>query len=125
MENETKTLKSGASLYITLAPFQEGHKLFKVVTRLMASMDAQTVLNERLVLKILSSEEVEQALWPCMARATYDGVKITPELFESAKIRCDFLTIATDVLNFNLAPFFPNLVSLSTVPLEENTENLK
>jgi len=114
MEPFKKTLESGAELTISLASFPEGHRLFKAVTKELQSIDLAEDTVQKLSMQLVSSEAIEQALWPCMARATYGGLKVNQELFEDAKIRCDFLEVMKEVLGFNLVPFSKNLGSLST-----------
>lgn len=125
MDNTKITLESGAVLYISLAPFSLGHKLFKVVSKEMSQMSAGENLDGKLGLILLASEQVEEALWPCLARATYNGNKISPETFENFSSRKDFIQVAKEVLSFNLNPFFPSLGSLSKDSGERSIESQK
>ncbi len=125
MDNKSIVLKSGAKLYMTLAPFQDGHNLFKAVTRELIGTSLQGEVNLALTMKLLSSEEVEKVLWPCMMRATYNGQKLSPDLFEPGDVRKDFLLVVKEVLDFNLIPFFPSLDSLFPESESTSTENQK
>lgn len=105
MENLKKTLDSGANLEVTLAAFVEGHKLFKVVTDELGDIDFDNDSVQKLSFRLMSSDAVEAALWPCMGRATYNNMKLSKELFEDGDVRGDFITVAKEVLVFNLLPF--------------------
>lgn len=132
MANLKKTLSSGAEIDITLASFAEGHKLLKAVLNQVKSIKIavpsgaksfKDILNldaggetvnviKDLITGIISSDEVEAALWPCMERTTYNNQRVVRDLFEEEKIRADYLIVAKEVLFYNLLPFFGNLVSL-------------
>lgn len=124
MENLKKTLESGVELTVSLASFPEGHRLFKAVTKELQSINLAEDTVQKLSMQLVSSDAIEQALWPCMARATYNGLKVNPELFENAEARCDFLEIMKEVLAYNLVPFSKNLGSLSTAIFRKDTDIL-
>lgn len=115
-----KTLESGAVLDMTMAPFVEGHRLFKAVAKelkavhIQANGQAEGALNaiKDIVASLVSSDEVESALWACMGRAAWNGRKAEPGLFEDEKAREDFLIIQKEVLLFNLGPFQKSLKSM-------------
>ena len=141
MPNLVKKLPSGATLEVSMAPFQVGNTLLKSVMKeaesvqinvgfkgkslqeLFSAKVTDEVINtlKNAVARLIASESVEQALWPCMSRATYNQVKITPETFESELTRMDYLVVAKEVLVYNLSPFLSSLGSLSTVPKAEGT----
>ena len=132
MSNLKKTLDSNAVLEVTLAPFAIGHKLWKAVAKEVETVDVslgskvaslQSVFDaevtdqmlntiKNIISRVLSSEKIEEVLWQCMERATYNGVKITQDTFEDVKARGDYLIVAKEVLWFNLVPFVRNLGSL-------------
>ena len=114
MNNLAKVLSSGANLELSMASFQESHKLFKAVMKELGSLESSLEMDKKLMVRLVSSEEIERCLWPCMARGAYDKVKINADLFEEvATAREDFLEIAMVTLEFNLRPFFKGLVSPS------------
>ena len=88
-------------------------------------MDLSQDTVQHLAMTLLSSEQIEAALWPCMGRASYNGLKINPGLFENAEIRCDFLEVMKEVLGYNLIPFSKNLGSLSTAIFRKDTDILR
>jgi len=124
MEPLKKTLESGVELTVSLASFPEGHRLFKAVTKELQSVDLAEDTVQKLSMQLVSSDAIEQALWPCMARATYNGLKVNQELFENAEARCDFLEVMKEVLAYNLVPFSKNLGSLSTAIFRKDTDIL-
>lgn len=108
------TLKSGRTLEIGLADFRAGKNLFDaVIKEIKASkLDAESGKENFLkdaVLSVLSSENVERALWPCMAKCLYEKNYITPNTFEDISAREDFLEICYEVGQENLIPFGKNL----------------
>lgn len=133
--NYKKTLDSGAVLEVTLAPFAVGHRLLKAVmseieqikisigdvkdiSTIFSSEMNDSVINtiKNLITRVLSSDVIEEALWVCMERATYDGKKITRDTFEDMNVRADYFIVAKEVLWFNLTPFFKNLKSIVSIP---------
>lgn len=121
MDNLKKKLTSGAEIDITLAPFLIGHRLFKAVASELKSLDLNEDSVQKMSMLLVSSETIEEALWPCLARGTYNGVKITPELFENMNVRSDFLEVIKEVLAYNLAPFSKGIGSLSKAIFLEAT----
>lgn len=144
------TLKSGAILDITRSPFVISHKLFKTVLREMKGVSLKLGLKEGQtigglfdlqltdeaintakdgILTLLSSQEIEDALWECFDRVLYNNKKITKNLFDDEKICEDYHEVCKNVLGENLKPFQNGLVSLfPALRLEKivkSTENLK
>ena len=76
-------------------------------------------------IKLLSSDLISAALWPCMARSLYNGQKILQATFEDEAAREDFLIVQGAVLEFNLRPFFKSLGLLSPAAPEKSTESQK
>lgn len=58
-----------------------------------------------------SSEKVNEALFKCLIRCTYNGAKITEETFEAEEARADYYEIVLECLKVNLMPFMKSLVS--------------
>lgn len=131
----TKNTGSGAILDLNIAGFAESHRLMKAVAKEFGSVKFSTgetdlkkimsmnlndeMLNslKDLVAQFLSSSEIEAALWPCMSRCTYNGLKIDAATFEPEKSREDFIEVAKEVLVLNLRPFSKSLLSLLTSTL--------
>lgn len=113
-----KKLSSGTELILKPAPFKDAHALFKTIAKELEGVtvnlsgeSAKIDLIKNVVLRLLSSENVEDRIWPCMQRSLYRGSKITPEVFESMENRKDFLEVAQEVLMFTIEPFIGDLGS--------------
>jgi hypothetical protein len=122
---ETKTLPSGAILEMTMAPFEDGHKLLKAVSREIESTKITTGMQDleaikNLMMRAIYSEEIERALIPCLARCKYNKQLVNTKLFsdetitdeEKIRRRGDYLPVVKEVLMYNLTPFFISLGSL-------------
>ena len=103
---------------MTLAPCAQGMKLFKAVMAELVGVDVALSSQDDFIntfktafARVLSSDRIEDALWGCLERATYNGSKINRDTFEDEKIRADFFPVAKEVCEFNLAPFSRNLSS--------------
>ena len=120
-----KTLPSGAVLEMTMAPFEDGHRLLKAVsreienTKLASNMqDIDAIKN--LMMRAIYSDEIDRALTPCLARCKYNKQPVNKNLFsdetiseeEKIKRRGDYLPVIKEVLLYNLTPFFSSLGSL-------------
>lgn len=145
MPNLKKTLDSGAVLEVTMAPFEDGHRLLKAVMREAESVkvslgvkgktlgdifsleltDETLDMIKNVVSRLVSSDTIEEALWICIGRATYNNVKITKDTFEDEKARGDYFLVMKEVLGFNLRPFVKNLASLFTDLKQRSTNNQK
>lgn len=109
-----KQLVSGANLEIWLAEFEDGWALFKAVLKELQSLEGELNTENPLVsLRLLSSDFVEQALKPCMSKATYQGQRIDKTTFNSPEARCDYLEVVKEVMNYNIAPFSKNVGLMS------------
>lgn len=119
---EKTTLKSGAVLELQMAPFAVSMRLFKTIANELKAVDIHldgisfkeiknTDINgiKNAVFQLLGSDAVETALKSCMERCLYNGLKITPDIFENPEARADYLVVAWEVTKFNLAPFFKSL----------------
>lgn len=120
-----KTLPSGAILEMTMAPFEDGHRLLKAVSREIESTKLASNMQDidaikNLMMRAIYSEEIDRALTPCMARCKYNKQPVNKNLFadetiteeEKIKRRGDYLPILKEVLLYNLTPFFSSLGSL-------------
>lgn len=108
-------LPSGAKLEIGLAPFKEANRLLKAFTleNKGSTIESRTELDVNLLKDLfctsISSELINDALWECAKRCTYNGLKITPELFEPENARQDYLVVMWEVGKANLVPFMKSL----------------
>lgn len=131
MDNLKKTLPSGAILEITMAEFVVGEELLTAVmveaerinfelgdisgVEKLSDLDINSeVLNtlKNFLAKAMSSTLIKESIWKCLGRATRNGIKITPDIFDDEQARGDYLIIMKEALMFNLSPFFQSLGSL-------------
>lgn len=125
MENKEITLQSGAILKITVAPFEESKALYQAVceelrgVRIDSSSEA-THLVKDLLCTGLSSKKIESCLAKCLARSTYNGIRIVKEsdVFEKVEARADYIEVIYAVAEFNLAPFTKSLFARFSAMLE-------
>ena len=130
-------LSSGATLGFQLARFNDGMNLFNATFKELvgvpfgaqgSSLDFANFLKmdiselKDVVIKVATSDKVQEAIWKCMESCTYQGVndsagiKINKNTFESEDARADFLLVVWEVATLNLVPFFKNLGSLLSTP---------
>lgn len=144
----TYTAPSGAKVEITLSSYDVAFNLFRAVLKSarkggitskipddlsVSNMNMQALgeLNIKdfggladIVIDIIASPEVEELLFQCFQRCTYEAPgsvkeKITKDTFEIESRRGDFLSVAWAVGWANIKPFIGQLTSLFTnVPQE-------
>jgi hypothetical protein len=117
-------LPSGASLSIGEVSFAEAKALYQSLlreARLIQYQGAQELpeLFKQILCVGFSSTQVEQALWSCLPRCLYNGVKIDQKTFEPVATREDYLSICVEVMAEVCGPFgkslFAELQRLSTM----------
>lgn len=107
-------LPSGAELKITLSDFETSKALYQAIADeckniKMNPKDEVENLVKDLACVALSSKKIEECLWKCMERATYNSVKITKETFEPEQTRDDYLAVCMEVARVNVLPFMKSL----------------
>ncbi len=113
------------SLMLGTPPFKVAKKLYRTIARELESVDVELdSLNlqdlagkdinvfKNVILRVISSEAIEDAIWECATHSTLDHAKITPDLFEVEEKRADYPIVAWEVTRHSLSPFFKNLRSL-------------
>lgn len=134
--NPTITLKSGRILELQFCEFDDGTKLYKVISAELLKVnvsfkltDLKTVMNrdigelKNLFLQLLASDTLEAAIFKCAAPCTLDGQRITRSTFSDPKFRGDWFPVAFEILKFTLAPFFANLgFDLSALAVEATSK---
>jgi hypothetical protein len=120
---KTVTLPSGAELNIeTLPPFADSEALFKAVMKdilLIIPPEQQigpSVVKE-FICRGLISDDIRRALWKCMDRVTYNGLKIDKDTFEPEEARQDYLEVCWQVAERNVSPFLKGLYARLSMPL--------
>ena len=125
---KTVTLPTGAKLVITPCPFGDARALFQVAARELKGLKldpkAEVDVNffKDLFCAGLSSKEFEEALKKCFERCTYNGIKISDDVFEKVEAREDYLTVCLEVAKETLLPFTKSL-SAQYAPILELLKN--
>lgn len=117
-----KTMKSGVKFVITEAGFGDAHAL---LTALLAEakgvqlgenpMDMDVSVLKDIAIGAVTSKAVNEAMWKCLQKASYDGVRVEPGLFDDPKIgsaaRSDYFEMAWECIRVNCGPFFAGALS--------------
>jgi hypothetical protein len=121
-------------MHVTVCPFVDANALLKAILKaakgisispeeMKTEINVQAVSdNPGLLGKIIDkvvgvavSQEVEDALFKCFQRATYEDIRITRELFDDPKIgekaREDYFKMCVNVISVNCQPFFKQAFS--------------
>lgn len=104
------TMPSGKILQVAPAPFADAKALYQALLREMKSVAIGTGTDTQSIFKDLfcvgfSSREIESALWPCMQRCLYNGLKIDVGTFEPVECRQDYMKVCMEVAKENVGPF--------------------
>lgn len=108
---------SGAKIKINVADFEDAQNLkFAIQKALKAEgfemKDMSDILSAdmwpiaKLAMAVDCSKEVNEALWPCLARCSRNGDKITKQTFEPVDARQDYYEIAVSCIKENVGPLF-------------------
>lgn len=107
---------SGAEIIINEAPWPDAKRLKMAVQTELANAGINLGLDEDVgtllsaFLKVDSAKAVDEALWPCLARCTRNGLKITESLMdEDPTARRDYYDIITACAKENLFPLYESL----------------
>jgi hypothetical protein len=111
------TLASGAKLRIQIAPFAVAKALYQAVLREVPRLEIASIGDvEVLLLKAFalgfSSQHIENALWECFKRCTYNDAKIDKDTFEPIEARGDYMSVCMEVAKSNIFPFMNGLFVL-------------
>jgi len=114
------TLKSGVKLVVSPAPFQDANTLRKALFKTISDLGSLDFSSEAVLQKALSDEDVERAFFRCGEKAIYDGIKVSPSLFDDPrsgeKARSDYFELFAKILEVNINPFFQVASSASSAP---------
>lgn len=111
------TLPSGCKLVVSESSYQDSNGLLKALLATAKGvplaknlLDTDVTALKDIVLEAATSAEVDQALFKCAERATYENVKVTRDLFDDPKLkekaRGDYFLILWHVIEVNCGPFF-------------------
>ena len=123
------TTENGAAIKINVADFMTSMKLKKAVVEAVkesgtdiANIDLDNLKAGaidsilQVILSCDSSEKVNEAIFKCLARCTYNSEKITKDTFEPLEARENYYEIVIACLKENLSPFFnPLLLKLNNL----------
>ncbi len=123
MSDQDFVTASGARLHVSSATFVDANALRKALLRTAKGipMSADPMAMDLSILKDVfieaaSSDEVERCLFKCMERASYQDVKILPNLFDDPTLgeqaRGDLIEIYWKVIEVNCGPFFVKAFSV-------------
>lgn len=122
MANSEYTLESGAKLLVSMVPFDDALALQRALANALKGIPLTADVFEKditqlkdAVLSVVSSVEVTDVLHRCMARSTYNNIRLTKDLFDDPKlaeqIRQDYYSICWRVIEVNCKPFFFQIFS--------------
>ena len=118
-------LKSGNTLELQSASFEDAWKLTQAVSQVLATslpgfkldtMDTQVLQKDLdvgkllgIICNLIASPTVYELLWPCFAPCLYNGNKVNKASFQAEEARKDFLPSVVEVLRANVVPFIVGL----------------
>jgi len=107
-------LPSGATLSIGEVSFAEAKNLYQAIlkeAKLIEYKGAQELpeLFKQVLCVGFSSAAIETALWGCLPRCLYNGLKIDQKTFEPVAARSDYLVICVEVMQDVCGPFMKSL----------------
>lgn len=107
-------LPSGAELNINAAPFIDAKNLYQALLRELKSIQIDSNIQVGNLYKDFfctgfSSAEIEDCLWKCLERCTYNNgkgnLKIDRDTFEPIEARQDYMNVCMEVAKENVSPF--------------------
>lgn len=100
---------------LSLAPFAEAKDLYQAFLKegKQIKLEAKTELDHNFfkdaLCSALSSKEVEEKVWACMRKCTYNKLKIDDDTFEPEEAREDYFFVMFEVAKANVLPFTKGL----------------
>mgnify|MGYP004568317085 CR=1 FL=1 len=113
---EFVTEENKAKVIINAAPLQDAFRLKAVIQKALLNNGIKIEdIKENDIFNILmaldSSEEVFNAMFDCLKKSSYNGIKITKETFEPEETRGDLYEVFFYCLKVNIYPFLRSLCS--------------
>lgn len=112
------TAKSGATIVINVAPWDDAKRLKGAILREVANagvkIDKEADVSSLVsaVLTVDSSDFVDRALGPCLARCTRNSAKIVSSTFDSEEARQDYYQIIIECVMVNMRPLVDGLTNV-------------
>lgn len=108
------SLSTGRKLMVGDVPFPAARALFQALLDegrgvSINSQSDMLALCKDLLCTSFASKKIEAALWECMKRCTYEGLKIDDKTFEKAEAREDYVEICFEVALEVVRPFTKSL----------------
>ena len=109
---------SGAVLKIRPAPFADAKNLYQALLSELRDVSISTKMEMGELYKQLfcvgfSSPLIEEYLWKCLEKCTYNNgkgdLKIDKDTFEPLEARDDYMSICMEVTKENVSPFAKSL----------------
>lgn len=144
MVKECTTVNGNATLVLNEATFadciilqsvimEEAKKLKLDIGDMDISLNVSSMSNlldniKDLFFGLMTSDKFDRIIFKCLGSCTYNGVKITKQLFDDMpEARQDYYQIIKECVEINLNPFLKSLTSqlstLFTIPMSENQES--
>ncbi len=144
MVKECTTVNGNAELILNEATFadciilqsaimEEAKKLKIDIGDMDISLNVSSISNlldniKDLFFGLMTSDKFDRIIFKCLASCTYNGIKITKQLFDDMpEARQDYYQIIKECVEINLNPFLKSLTSqlstLFTIPMSENQES--
>lgn len=144
MTKECTTDNGNATLILNEATFadciilqsvimEEAKKLKIDIGEMDISLNVSSMSNlldniKDLFFGLMTSDKFDRIIFKCLNSCTYNGVKITKQLFDDMpEARQDYYQIIKECVEINLNPFLKSLTSqlstLFTIPMSENQES--
>lgn len=129
-QNTKVALPSGAELEIMIAPFAQSRALYQAILEELkdVKLDPKAEVDVNFIKDLfcagLSSKKIEEALGPCLGRATYNKLKITNDTWEPKEARQDYMHACFEVAKENVAPFMKTLTPQLSIVLERLKKGL-
>lgn len=125
---EFTTESTGTKVVINPADLDSAFKLKSSLIKSLKAADIELAdaFGEKLfdaIMAIDSSKEVFDDIFNCLKKSTYNGIKITKDVFEDESARSDIYEVFLYCLKVNVYPFFKSLLSQLSSNQEENGEN--
>lgn len=111
------TATSGAKVKINVADFEDAQNLKFAIQKALKSENIELknlgdILSSdvwplaKIALAVDCSKEVNDAIWPCLVRCSYNSEKITKQTFEPVNARQDYYEIVASCVKENVGPLF-------------------
>lgn len=135
MAEQDFELPSGAKLHVSTSDFQDAKALTKAIVKATSGiqlasnpMDMDVTIIKDLLVAAVTSDEIEAALFKCLARSTWNNIKVTSAIFDDPQFgemaRADYFIMCAKVVEVNCKPFFDQALSTLKTFLQKKNVSL-